>query len=283
MKSAAITDHGVMYGVVEFYKTMCTYGIKPILGCEVYMAQRTMQDRKPGIDDDQYHLVLLAKDNKGYKNLMKLVSIGFTQGFYYKPRIDMPTLGKYSQGLIALSGCLAGKVPTLLLENKFESAKEEIIKFQKVFGKENFFIEIQDHGILDQKRIINELIQLSKETGAPLVATNDVHYINKTDASMHDALLCIQTGKTLDDQNRMKFQTSEFYLKSPDEMQALFPHIPEAIENTVKIAEKCNVELDFSKIHLPSFKVPGDYTQDDYLKKLCYKGASKRTPVLTMK
>ncbi|HHY71561.1 MAG TPA: DNA polymerase III subunit alpha, partial [Thermoanaerobacterales bacterium] len=281
MKSAAITDHGVMYGVIDFYKTMCSYGIKPIIGCEIYMAERTMQDREPGIDEEQYHLVLLAKDNQGYKNLMKLVSIGFTQGFYYKPRVDMSALRRYSQGLIALSGCLAGKIPTLLLEGNYEAATKWVLDFREIFGQENFFLEVQDHGILDQKRIINDLVHLSQETGVPLVATNDVHYIHKADASVHDALLCIQTGKTLDDQNRMKFQTSEFYLKSSDEMQALFSYIPGAIENTTRIAERCNVKLDFGTIHLPSFKVPEDLTQDDYLEKLCYEGANERYSNIT--
>ena len=181
-----------------------------------------MYDREPGIDEEQYHLVLLAKDNQGYKILMKLVSLGFTEGFYYKPRIDMSVLQKYSQGLIGLSACLAGKIPTLLLKGNYEEAKKTSLDLKEIFGRDNFFLEVQDHGILDQRRIINDLIRLSKETGIPLVATNDVHYIKEDDASVQDALLCIQTGKTLDDENRMKFQTSEFYLKSLDEMEELF-------------------------------------------------------------
>ncbi|MGI5857728.1 MAG: DNA polymerase III subunit alpha [Tepidanaerobacteraceae bacterium] len=281
MKSVAITDHGVMYGVIDFYKTMNSYGIKPIIGCEVYMAERTMYDREPGIDEEQYHLVLLAKDNQGYKNLMKLVSLGFTEGFYYKPRIDMSVLQKYSQGLIGLSACLAGKIPTLLLKGNYEEAKKTSLDLKEIFGRDNFFLEVQDHGILDQRRIINDLIRLSKETGIPLVATNDVHYIKEDDASVQDALLCIQTGKTLDDENRMKFQTSEFYLKSLDEMEELFSYIPDAIENTVRIADRCNVKLDFDTLHLPSFKVPEGFTQDEYLEKLCYKGVKERYSDIT--
>jgi DNA polymerase-3 subunit alpha len=276
MESVAITDHGVMYGVVDFYKTMRSYGIKPIIGCELYMAERTMQDREPGIDEEQYHLVLLAKDNRGYKNLMKLVSLGFTDGFYYKPRIDMSLLQKYSQGLIALSACLAGKIPTLLLKGNYEEARKTALDFRQIFGSENFFLEVQDHGILDQRKIINDLIRLSEETGIPLVATNDVHYIQKGDASVQDALLCIQTGKTLEDENRMKFETSEFYLKSSDEMKERFSYIANAIENTISIAKRCNVELDFDTIHLPSFKVPDNFTQDEYLEKLCYEGLKER-------
>lgn len=281
MKSCAITDHGVMYGVIDFYKTMHSYGIKPIIGSEVYVAERTMHDKEPGVDEEQYHLVLLAKDNQGYKNLMKLVSLGFTEGFYYKPRVDMSVIAKYSEGLIALSACLAGKIPSLLLKGNYEGAKSTALQFKSIFGDDNFFIEVQDHGLLDQRKIINDLISLSQETGIPLVATNDVHYIQKDDALAQDVLLCIQTGKTLDDENRMRFESSEFYLKSSDEMASLFSYIPEAIENTVKIAERCNVTLDFGTIHLPSFQVPDGYTQDEYLEQLCYKGARERFPEIT--
>ncbi|MDD4568562.1 MAG: DNA polymerase III subunit alpha [Tepidanaerobacteraceae bacterium] len=281
MKSVAITDHGVMYGVIDFYKTMCSYGIKPIIGCEVYTAARTMADRKSGIDDDQYHLVLLAKDNTGYKNLMKLVSLGFTEGFYYKPRVDMSVLRENSDGIIALSACLAGKIPTLLVKGNYEEAKNIALDFKEIFGQDNFYLEVQDHGILDQKRIINDIIRLSEETKIPLVATNDVHYIQKEDASVHDALLCIQTGKTIEDDNRMKFQTSEFYLKSSDEMKELFSYIPSAIENTTRIAKMCDVKLDFNTIHLPSFDVPQGFTQDGYLEKLCCEGLKKRYSNIT--
>ncbi len=281
MESCAITDHGAMYGVIDFYKTMRSYGIKPIIGAEVYMAERTMLDKEPGIDEEQYHLVLLAKDNQGYKNLMKLVSLGFTEGFYYKPRIDMSVLAKYSEGLIALSGCLAGRIPSLLLKGDYEGAKSTALQFKSIFGQDNFYIEVQDHGLLDQRKIINDLIRLSQETGIPLVATNDVHYIEKDDALAQDVLMCIQTGKTLDDENRMKFESSEFYLKSQNEMEGLFSYIPEALENTVKIAQRCNVTLDFGTVHLPSFQVPEGLTEDEYLKQLCYKGARERYTEIT--
>lgn len=281
MESCAITDHGAMYGVIDFYKTMRSYGIKPIIGAEVYMAERTMLDKEPGIDEEQYHLVLLAKDNQGYKNLMKLVSLGFTEGFYYKPRIDMSVLAKYSEGLIALSGCLAGRIPSLLLKGDYEGAKSTALQFKSIFGQDNFYIEVQDHGLLDQRKIINDLIRLSQETGIPLVATNDVHYIEKDDALAQDVLMCIQTGKTLDDENRMKFESAEFYLKSQNEMEGLFSYIPEALENTVKIAQRCNVTLDFGTVHLPSFQVPEGLTEDEYLKQLCYKGARERYTEIT--
>lgn len=281
MKSIAITDHGVMYGIVDFYKTMKAAGIKPIIGSEVYMSKRGMTDKEPRIDDDQYHLVLLAKNDEGYKNLMKIVSAGFTEGFYYKPRVDMSVLKMHSKGLICLSGCLAGQIPELLLQGAYESAKDLALEFRDIFGEDSFYLEIQDHGILDQRRIIPDIISISKETGIPLVATNDVHYISKDDAPMHDVLLCIQTGKTLSDENRMKFTGSEFYLKSPEEMAALFSYIPEAVENTVKIAQKCNLELDFNSRFLPSFDVPEGFNQDEYLEKLCYEGASKRFGTVT--
>lgn len=281
MKSIAITDHGVMYGVVDFYKTMTSYGIKPIIGCEVYVAERSMTDKKANIDDDQYHLVLLAENNEGYKNLMKLVSLGFTEGFYYKPRVDLDVLRKYSNGLIALSACLGGQIPSLLLKGEYEKAKDLALKFRDIFGEDNFFLELQDHGILDQKKVNSDIIKISNETGIPLVATNDVHYIYKEHASVHDVLLCIQTGKTIKDENRMQFSTDEFYLKSEDEMRKLFGYVPEALENTTKIAERCNVKLDFDTLHLPNFEVPEGYTQDSYLEKLCYKGLKTRYEIIT--
>ncbi|HHW03726.1 MAG TPA: DNA polymerase III subunit alpha [Thermoanaerobacterales bacterium] len=280
-RSAAITDHGVMYGVVDFYKAMKSHGIKPIIGCEVYVAKRTMADTQAGIDDDQYHLVLLARDMEGYRNLMKLVSLGFTKGFYYKPRVDMQVLRKYSGGLIALSACLAGEIPTLLLNGEYEKAREKALEYRKIFGENNFYLEIQDHGILDQKKVNSDLVALSRETGIPLVATNDVHYILKEDAPVHDVLLCIQTGKTLEDEARLKFPTDEFYLKSSEEMQDLFSYIPEAVENTCKIAERCNVELDFKTMHLPVYQVPEGFTQDEYLEKLCYEGLAERYRSIT--
>lgn len=281
MKSVAITDHGVMYGVVDFYKTMKANGLKPIIGCEVYVAKRSMHDKEPKIDDDQFHLVLLAKNNQGYKNLMKLVSLGFTEGFYYKPRIDKDVLRQYSDGLIALSACLGGEIASLLLNDNYEKAKKTALEYNEIFGQDNFFIEIQDQGILEQRRINPDIVRLSKETQIPLVATNDVHYILKEHASVHDVLLCIQTGKTIAEENRLKFPTSEFYLKSASEMNDLFKYIPEAIENTVKIAQRCNVELDFDTLYLPEYQVPDGYSQDEYLKKLCYKGMSERFSDIT--
>ncbi|NLC63384.1 MAG: PHP domain-containing protein, partial [Thermoanaerobacterales bacterium] len=281
MKSVAITDHGVMYGVVDFYKVMKSNGIKPIIGCEVYMAKRRMTDMEPKIDDEHYHLVLLAKDNRGYVNLMKLVSNAFINGFYYKPRIDMDMLRQFSTGLIALSACKAGKIPDLILKDEYDKAKGLVYKFQDIFGKDNFFLELQDHGMLEQKKINQALVRLSRETETPVVATNDVHYILKNDSDVHDALLCIQTGKTIADTHRLKFASNEFYLKSADEMSSIFSYIPEAIDNTLKIAQRCNVQLDFNTIHLPTFKVPEGFTQDEYLRKLCYEGLYERYPVVT--
>jgi len=278
MTAAAITDHGVMYGVVDFYKVMKAHGIKPIIGCEIYTSFRTMYDHESGIDDKQYHLVLLAKNNIGYKNLMKIVSLGFIQGFYYKPRVDTDLLRRYSEGLIALSACLGGEIPSLLLNNDYDSAKRKALELQDIFGKDNFYLELQDHGIIDQKKVNSELIKISRETGIPLVATNDVHYISRDDGPVHDALLCIQTGKTINDENRMKFPTDEFYLKSSEEMRELFSYIPEALENTIKIADICNVEFDFGARYLPEFQVPQGYTQDEYLEKLCNEGLKERYP-----
>ncbi|MCR4430020.1 MAG: DNA polymerase III subunit alpha [Tepidanaerobacteraceae bacterium] len=280
-RSAAITDHGAMYGAVEFYKTMKSHGIKPIIGCEVYMAKRSIKDNQPGIDDDQYHLVLLAKDIKGYRNLMKIVSLGFLEGFYYKPRVDMQILEQHSEGLIALSACLAGEIPTMLLAGEYEKARQKTLEFREVFGPDNFYLELQDHGILDQKKVNKDLISLGRETGIPLVVTNDVHYILKKDASVHDALLCIQTGKTVEDESRLRFATDEFYLKSSEEMKHLFSYIPDALENTMQIAERCNVELDFNTLHLPSYDVPDGYTQDKYLEELCFKGLADRYSNIT--
>lgn len=281
MNSIAITDHGVMYGVIEFYKKAKELGIKPIIGCEIYMSTRTMYDKSPNIDDNQYHLVLLAKDRQGYKNLMKIVSLGFLEGFYYKPRVDLKVLEQYGEGLIALSGCLAGEIPSLILDNKYEKARELAVKYRDIFGAENFFLEIQDHGIREQRLINQELIKLSRETGIPLVATNDVHYLEKQDSKAHDVLLCIQTGKTVDEENRLKFPTDEFYLKNPYEMSELFSYIPEAIENTLKIAERCNLEIDFSELHLPEYDVPDGYDENTYLRELCYEGLERRYEKIT--
>ncbi|HAA80510.1 MAG TPA: DNA polymerase III subunit alpha, partial [Thermoanaerobacter sp.] len=215
MKAIAITDHGVMYGVIDFYKEAVAQGIKPIIGCEIYVAPRSMQDREYGIDNENYHLVLLAKDMTGYKNLMKIVTVASIEGFYYKPRVDREFLKEHSEGLIALSACLAGEVPSYILRGEYEKAKEAALFYDSIFGRGNFYLELQDHGILEQQKVNKELIRLSKETGIPLVATNDVHYLEKKDAKAHEVLLCIQTGKTIDDEDRMSFPTDEFYLKSP--------------------------------------------------------------------
>lgn len=272
MNSVAITDHGVMYGVVEFYKEALKNGIKPILGCEIYTAKRNMQDKQPGVDSDYGHLVLLAKNQTGYKNLMKIVSLGFTEGFYYKPRVDYQTLEKYSEGIIALSACLSGDIPAAILNNDYEKAVELANRLNTIFGQDNFYLELQHNGISDQNLVNQQLIKLSKELGIPLVATNDAHFLTREAAQSHEILLCIQTGKTINDENRMKFNTDEVYVKSPEEMYENFRNVESALENTVKIAEMCNVELEFGKLHLPGFTVEEGYTPYEYLKEKCYKG-----------
>lgn len=281
MSSIAITDHGVMYGVVDFYKQAKKHGIKPIIGCEVYVATRSMEDRDPKYDSGQYHLVLLAENETGYRNLTYLVSQGFIKGFYYKPRVDFNLLKKYSEGLIALSACLAGSVQQFILNGNYKRAKEEALKYLDIFGPNNFYLELQDHGIREQGLVNQELIRMSRETGIPVVATNDVHYVNREDAETHDVLLCIQTGKTIDDENRMRFETSEFYIKSTEEMYELFKYAPEALENTVEIAKRCNVDFEFGHVHLPKFDVPQGHTSDSYLRHLCEIGLRKRYDNIT--
>ncbi|MDO6354972.1 DNA polymerase III subunit alpha [Caloramator sp. CAR-1] len=276
MPSLAITDHGAMFGVIDFYKACREVGIKPILGCEVYVVPRKMTDKVAGIDNEYYHLVLIAENNEGYKNLMKIVSKAALEGFYYKPRVDKELLKKYSKGIIALSACLAGEVQDLLLKGRYEDAKRIALELEDIFGRGNFYLELQDHGIEEQRTVNEKLIDLSKETGIPLVATNDVHYVNKEDAVAHEILLCIQTGKTIDDEDRMKFPTDEFYLKSPEEMKRLFDFVPEAIENTIKISERCNVELEFNKPKLPKFDVPDGKEANVYLRELCFNGLYER-------
>ncbi len=272
----AITDHGVMYGCIDFYKAAKAAGVKPIIGCEVYVAPRKMSDRVHGVDNEAYHLVLLCESMKGYENLCQLVSQAFTNGFYGKPRVDLELLEQYHEGLIALSACLGGAVPQRLLHNDYEGAKEYALNLARIFGEGNFFLEMQDHGI-DAQIPVNQGIQrLARETGLPLVVTNDAHYLRKEDAAMQDVLLCIQTGKTVDEENRMRFETEEFYLKSEAEMKALFPGYEEAFENTVRIAQRCNVEFVFKQYHLPSFPVPEGYTSETYFRKLCYDGFAKR-------
>lgn len=274
--SLAITDHGVMYGVIDFYKACIADGIKPILGCEVYVAPRGMKMKESGIDSANYHLILLAENNEGYRNLMKIVSDAFIEGYYYKPRTDYDELKKYSKGLIASSACLGGEIQVLLNDGLYEAAKEKALFYNGIFGSGNFFLELQDHGIPEQKKINTDLIKISKETGIPLIATNDIHYINKEDAYAHEILLCIQTAKTIDDQDRMKFPTDEFYLKSSVEMEELFKSIPEALENTVKIADRCNVTIEFNKTKLPKFETPDGINSKEYLRKLCFKGLKER-------
>ena len=274
--AVAITDHGVMYGCIDFYKAAKAAGVKPILGCEVYVAPRTMADRVHGIDNEANHLVLLCENMTGYKNLCLLVSQAFLNGFYGKPRVDMALLREHHEGLIALSACLAGRIPQHLMENDYAGAKQAALELSGLFGENNFFLEMQDHGIEEQLAVNQGILRLSRETGLPLVVTNDAHYLRKEDARMQDVLLCIQTGKTVDDENRMKFQTEEFYLKTEAEMRALFPNCDEAFENTVRIAERCNVEFVFNQYHLPSFPVPEGFTNEEYFRKLCMDGFAER-------
>ena len=277
MKSAAITDHGVMFGCIDFYKAAKAAGIKPIIGCEVYVAPGSRFDKEKGKEEDRYyHLVLLAETQEGYQNLIKIVSYGFVDGFYYKPRVDMELLEQYHEGIIALSACLAGEVARNLARGFYEEGKEAALRYEKIFGKGNFFLELQDHGIPEQRQVNHELIRMSRETGIELVATNDVHYTYSSDAEAHDILLCVQTGKSLKDENRMRYEGGQYYVKSEEEMRRLFPYAPEAIENTGKIAERCNVEIEFGVTKLPRFDVPAGYTAWEYLNKLCFEGLDKR-------
>ncbi len=276
MDALAITDHGNMFGVINFYKEAKKRGIKPIIGCEIYMAMRKMSDKDPRLDADQYHLVLLAENNTGYKNLMRIVSTGYLEGFYYKPRVDVDVLRKHAEGLICLSGCIAGEIQQRLLKGDYTGAKKTAVIYKDIFGTGNFYLEIQNQGMEEERQIMPDMIRLSEETGIPLVATNDVHYIDKKDWEPHDILLCIQTGKTINQRDRLRFPNHEFYLKSEQEMRGLFPNIPEAIDNTAKIAERCNVQLDFGTVHLPYFEIPEGYTADSYLRKLVYGGFEKR-------
>ena len=276
--AVAITDHGVMYGCIDFYKAAKAAGVKPIIGCEVYVARRGMTDKVHGLDNDPYHLVLLCENRTGYENLCYLVSEAFIHGFYGKPRVDLELLSQHHEGLIALSACLAGAVPQYLMQEDYEGAKKYALRLSEIFGVGNFYLELQDHGI-DEQRPVNQGVQrLARETGLPLVVTNDAHYLRREDAKMQDVLLCIQTGKTVDDQNRMKFQTEEFYVKSEEELKELFPGLPEAFENTAKIAERCNLEFTFHEYHLPAFPVPEGYTNEGYFRELCYQGFRERYP-----
>lgn len=274
MDAVALTDHGNMYGAIAFYKACKDEGIKPILGCEVYISKKDLSIKDKS--NERYHLILLAENNEGFKNIMKIVSIGFVDGYYYKPRIDKKVLKKYSKGIIATSACLGGEVQKLILNRDIEAAKKSALEYRGIFGENNFFLELQDHGMPEQARVNRELINLSKELEIPLTVSNDVHYLNKDDAKSHDVLLCIQTGKTVNDENRMKFPSDEFYLKSPDEMAALFPENKDALENTVEIANRCNVDIKFHDLHLPDFSVPSEYTHEEYLKKLAVEGMYNR-------
>lgn len=274
----AITDHGCMFGVIDFYEYAKSIGIKPVLGCEVYVAARGRKDKIHEFDSSSSHLILLAKNNEGYKNLMNIVSIGYVEGFYYRPRIDIETLRENCEGLIALSACMSGVLSKKILASDYAEAKAAAIEFTEIFGKENYFIEIQDHGIYEQKMLNRELIKLARELELGIVATNDIHYVKQSDAEFQDVLMCIQMGKTIYDEDRMKMSSDQMYVKSESEMNELFSYIPEALENTQKIAEMCNVEIEFGKLHLPKFDLPDGYTSYEYLTELCRKGLEKRYP-----
>ena len=282
MDSIAITDHGVMYGVIDFYRACHQVGIKPIIGCEVYVAPGSRFDREIGKGEDRYyHLVLLAENDKGYHNLMKIVSRGFTEGYYYKPRVDMEILQEFHEGIIALSACLAGEVAVQIRRGFLEEARKAALKYQKIFGEDNYFLELQDHGIPEQTIVNTELLKMHQELKIPLVATNDLHYVNAEDAEAHDFLLCIQTNKKLKDEDRMRYEGGQYYLKSPAEMEALFPYAKEALENTHKIAERCNVEIRFGEQKVPKYEVPAPYDSFGYLKHLCDEGLKRRYEPVT--
>ncbi len=284
MPALALTDHGVMYGIIEFYNQARKAGIKPIIGCEVYMAPHSRWDKQLGREKNEeafYHLVLLAENNQGYQNLMRLVSLGFLEGFYYKPRVDKELLKRFKEGIIALSGCIGGEIPKYIISNNIEGAKKALSEYLDIFGKSNFFLELQDSGLPEQKKVNKVLSELSSEFDVPLVATNDVHYLNKEDSKAHDVLLCIQTGSTINEADRMRFPNDEYYFKSYDQMKEIFKGFPGAVENTMAVADRCNVNLKFGMNLIPSFKVPENYTTDGYLKELCDKGMKERYPQVT--
>ena len=276
MDAIAITDHGVMYGVIDFYKAALKEGIKPIIGCEVYVASGSRFVKEASEDNFYYHLVLLAENNEGYRNLIKIVSCGFTEGFYYKPRVDKELLKQYHEGIIALSACLAGPVARTVLRVGYDRAKEVALEYEEIFGKGNFYLELQDHGMAEQQTVNQALLRMSSETGIPLVCTNDLHYINAEDAEAHDILLCIQTNKTVNDEDRMRYEGGQFYLKSPEEMYSLFPYAREACENTNLIAQRCNVSFEFNHYKLPVFDVPDGLTSSQYMRRLCSEGLVER-------
>jgi DNA polymerase-3 subunit alpha len=281
MPSIAVTDHGVMYGVVDFYKEAKARGIHPVIGCELYVAPRRMGDKEAHVDSSYAHLVLLAENQTGYRNLMKLCSLGFTEGFYYKPRIDYDTLQEYSKGLIGLSGCLTGDIPKLLINGRYNDARALALRLKGIFDENSFFLELQDHGLEEQRTVNEGLKLLADETGLPLVATNDIHYIEREDAYAQDVLICIQTGNTIEDSERFRFNSGEFYLKSPEEMETLFCDIPEALANTVQIANRCRVDLDFDTLHLPEYDVPEGRESAEYLRDLCMDGLRRKYTEIT--
>ncbi|MEW6608496.1 MAG: DNA polymerase III subunit alpha [bacterium] len=283
MPAVAVTDHGNMFGAIEFYREAYAAGVKPIIGAEVYIAPKDRNDKTPtkGLTEASYHGTLLVKNETGYRNLIKLLSLGYLEGFYYKPRVDKELLTKYRDGLIFLSGCVKGEIPILCKKQRYDEAKKKIFEFEKIFGHENFYLELSDHNLEEQKHINEYLIQVSKEVGVPVVATNDVHYIHQSDAESQDILVCIQTNKTVEDKDRLKFSSDQFYFKSPQEMTALFSHIPEAISNTIEIAKRCNLELEFGHLHLPHYDVGKDNTLEGYLQQLCEEGLKKRYKVIT--
>ncbi|HHW74536.1 MAG TPA: DNA polymerase III subunit alpha, partial [Firmicutes bacterium] len=277
MPAVAITDHGSMFGVVDFYKEALRAGVKPLIGCEVYVAPRSRLQKEPKLDDHQYHLTLLAENQEGYRNLMRIVSAGYIEGFYYKPRVDHELLAENSAGLIALSGCLAGEIPSLLHRGRDKEARKLAGHYREIFGPENFYLELQDHRLPEQALVNRGLCAVASEIETELVATNDVHYISREDATIHDVLLCIQTGKTIHDSDRMKFGTDEFYFKSASEMARLFKEQPAALQNTLKIADRCNVDFQFDRLLLPEFELPeGVRDAGDYLNQLCRKGLRER-------
>ena len=276
MDAIAVTDHGAMFGTIDFYKACKANGVKPIIGCEVYVAPRTRFDKEPNIDNKYYHLILLAKNNEGYKNLAKLVSLGYVDGYYYKPRIDKEILEKYHEGLICCSACLGGEIAQSILKDDLAKAEEIALWHKNIFG-EDYYLEVQSNTLREQILVNQKLVELARKLNIPLVATNDSHYLKKEDYYNHEVLLCIQTGKRMTDEDRMKFQTNDFYIKSPEEMKEFFKNIPEALENTVKIAEKCNVDFEFGHTILPNYDVPEEFeTHYDYIKKLCDDGILSR-------
>ncbi|MBU1084681.1 MAG: DNA polymerase III subunit alpha, partial [Candidatus Omnitrophica bacterium] len=281
MPACAITDHGNMFGAIEFYEKAKERGIKPIIGCEIYVAPESRFDKTShGIKGAAYHLVLLVKNITGYRNLMEIVSLGYLEGFYYKPRVDREVLARCGKGLIAMSACMKGEVSHFLLSDQWEEAKKAAQRYADIFGKDDFYLELQDNRMKEQYKLNASAIKLAREMDLQLVATSDVHYLEKEDAKAHEALLCIQTQTTLDDENRMRFQTDQLYFKSPEEMKEAFADVPDAIDNTVKIADKCNLELDFSELHLPHFKAPDGWENEPFFDHLVKEGAEKKFKVI---